>query len=74
MKYNPKIGDLLFFDGTAQGGPMFGMVVDIHPDARPYPYRIQWVDGQETIETNNDYKDICYHRRTYLSLRKKNGL
>lgn len=71
MAYNPKIGDLLYFN--ASDGPMFGMIVDTQANVN-FPYRVQWVDGQETIETKNDYKDVCYHRRTYLSLRKKHGL
>ena len=71
MAYNPKIGDLLYFD--AKDGPMFGMIVDIQSNVN-FPYRVQWVNGQKTIELINDYKDVCCHRRTYLSLRKKHGL
>ena len=71
IDYKPKIGDLLFFD--ASDGPMFGMIVDTQGNVN-FPYRVQWVNGGKTIETKNDYRDICYHRSVYLNLRKKNGL
>ena len=71
MQYNPKIGDLLYYD--ASDGPMFGMIIDTHGNVN-FPYRVQWVDGQEVIESDNDYRDVCYHRSVYLNLRKKNGL
>lgn len=79
MDYEPKIGDLLFFNPYAKSKKnyiqegQFGIIIDIDDNIdNPYRYRIQWLDDLD--ETNNDYKDVLHNRNQYLGLRKMIGL